>query len=397
MSILAYLVVAFVAIPTAIFLIQCWGAIFTSWLTRGRPIEGEADHSAAVIVPAHNEQQVISATLCSLRPQLGERGRMVVIAHNCDDETARIAREEGAEVLEVNEPDRRGKGWALAAGRDYLADNPPDVMLIVDADTTIEPGFMRQVVATAVERQRPIQGKYLLHVDGDDSDAANHVSSLAFTVKNAVRPLGMKLFGFPCLLNGSGMALPWKLAEHAPLAGGDAGEDYKLGIDLLMRGYPTYYCPQAVVRGPLPRNRQVAAVQRRRWSHSHLTFIRQELPHLLGDFFKRGRLASLGLACDLMVPPLIMLMLLQWIVIAATALLYFLGGSLIPLMIAAAVLLSFVLTLTIVVAVFESKLLSSQVLLGLPRYFFRYLPQYLSFFRKADNSWTKTPRESSAS
>lgn len=400
MSIVAFSIAALVAIPTLIFIVQCLAAMGATWFTTKKTTPStaanDAEYTAAIIIPAHNEQQVITATIRSLLPQMGASGRVVAIAHNCDDETAQVARDAGAEVLELNEPDRRGKGWALAAGRDFLRSNPPDAMVVVDADTVVEPDFLKPIVTMAMQRNSPAQSKYVLHVDSDDADAADYVSSLAFTVRNAVRPLGMKLLGLPCMLTGSGFALPWSLAADAPLAGGHAGEDYKLGIDLTLKGNRPYFCPDAVVRGPLPRTKQVATVQRRRWSHSQLAFMRNELPRLLGDFLLHARLASFGLICDLVVPPLILLMLLQWLAIAATGIIYLAGGSHIPLLITVATCASFLAVLLAVAAVFEKKLLNRKVLLALPRYFFRYLPQYLAFFHKADTQWTKTPRESSA-
>ena len=47
----------------------------------------------------------------------------------------------------------------------------------------------------------------------DISRINNRVAALAFLFKNYIRPLGLKKFGLPCLLTGTGMGIPWKLVK----------------------------------------------------------------------------------------------------------------------------------------------------------------------------------------
>src|SRR5690242_16376925 len=69
-----------------------------------------------ILVPAHDEETGIAATLASIRSQLAPQDRLVVVADNCTDRTAAVAREAGAEVVERTDPARRGKGFALDCG-----------------------------------------------------------------------------------------------------------------------------------------------------------------------------------------------------------------------------------------------------------------------------------------
>jgi cellulose synthase/poly-beta-1,6-N-acetylglucosamine synthase-like glycosyltransferase len=54
----------------------------------------------AVLVPAHDEASVIRATLASITPQLAAGDRLLVVADNCSDDTATLARQAGAQVVE---------------------------------------------------------------------------------------------------------------------------------------------------------------------------------------------------------------------------------------------------------------------------------------------------------
>ena len=78
----------------------------------------------AVLVPAHNESVNVLPTIACLRRQLGARDRLLVIADNCQDDTAELARAAGAEVVERQHAELRGKGYALAFGVDHLRAAP---------------------------------------------------------------------------------------------------------------------------------------------------------------------------------------------------------------------------------------------------------------------------------
>ena len=104
-----------------------------------------------VLIPAHDEGAGVRATVASVRALdwPAERLDVVVIADNCTDDTAAQAAAAGARVLERDAPDARGKGRALAWAVERLAaaGPPPDAVVVVDADCTVEPGLLRAFAA----------------------------------------------------------------------------------------------------------------------------------------------------------------------------------------------------------------------------------------------------------
>lgn len=88
--------------------------------------------ATAIVVPAHNEGVGLLPTLSDLRPQLANNDRLIVVADNCSDETASLARREGVEVIERTDPAHIGKGYALAEAIAYLDRAPPDLVLFVE-------------------------------------------------------------------------------------------------------------------------------------------------------------------------------------------------------------------------------------------------------------------------
>src|SRR5690606_30500033 len=153
--------------------------------------------AVAVIVPAHQEEDGIGDTVTALRSQLRLDDRLLVVADNCTDRTAILAREAGAEVVERVDPARRGKGFALDFGVRYLAEKPPAVVILVDADCRLAPGAIDHLAAEACASGRPAQGLYLLSAP-PDSGIGLQVAELAFLVKNQVRPAGLHRLGLPC-------------------------------------------------------------------------------------------------------------------------------------------------------------------------------------------------------
>lgn len=96
-----------------------------------------------VLIPAHNEEGCIAQTLASLQAQEPAPARIVVVADNCTDGTVRLAREAGVEVFETVGNRHKKAGGLNQALRDILptqGDN--DCVMVMDADTTLDPGFL---------------------------------------------------------------------------------------------------------------------------------------------------------------------------------------------------------------------------------------------------------------
>ncbi|HCV39615.1 MAG TPA: glycosyl transferase, partial [Pseudomonas sp.] len=117
----------------------------------------------AVLVPAHNEATLITSTLASITPQLREGDQLLVVADNCTDQTANLARAAGAQVVERQDLQRRGKGYALDFGVQHLRQSPPEVLIIIDADCQLGAGALEQLAHCCVDYARPAQALYLMH------------------------------------------------------------------------------------------------------------------------------------------------------------------------------------------------------------------------------------------
>jgi cellulose synthase/poly-beta-1,6-N-acetylglucosamine synthase-like glycosyltransferase len=377
-------------LPIAVLFLECCLAVFA----QDKP--NQAAHrlklKTAVLVPAHNEASGIRPVLESLRSQLEADDQLVVIADNCTDETAAVARSTGASVIERQNAVQRGKGYALDYGVQFLAPNPPDVVVIVDADCLVRQGSLQEIAQQAAVSCRPVQALYLMEQPADPKPK-DAVSALAFLVKNLVRPMGLTQLNLPCLLTGTGMAFPWEVMQKAALASGNIVEDMQLGVDLAIDGHPPLFCSTARVTGLLPQQQHAAKSQRTRWEHGHLQTIATQVPKLLKTAFAQRRIDLLALALELSVPPL-SLLVMGWLAITALAAFSGLAGaSWLP-----TVLLSIeggMMMIAILAgwARYGRTELPAQTLLAVPLYVLWKIPLYFAFLFKPQTEWVRTDRD----
>ncbi len=382
------------AVPSAMLLLECVAAALVD-ADRGEDpaLARAARPPVVVLMPAHDEADGIGAALAGLRAQLAPGDRLLVVADNCRDATARRAREAGAEVLERADPTRRGKGFALAHGLARLAVECPDaVVVIVDADCRCEPGSVEALARSVVAHGAPAQACYLLAAPRTASPGAA-LSAFALLLRNRVRPLGLAALGLPCPLFGSGMAAPVELLARHPQRGASLVEDLELGIDLAVAGHAPRFVPGARVTSVLPADREAARGQRRRWEHGHLQALARGVPRLLAAALRRRRLAPLALGLDLWIPPLSLLVLAEVGLALAGLLRIAAGGSAASLVAALACLAATGAAVALAWARFGRQVASASQLLRAPAYALGKLPVYVGFLLRRQREWVRTRRD----
>jgi len=348
--------------------------------------------SIAVIIPAHNEQVLILSTINSVLSQLNQGDRLIVVADNCTDATASIARTAGAEVVERFNQQDRGKGYALDFGIQYCAENPPEVVIIVDADCLVGAKSLYKLSATCLATGRPVQSLYLMK-SPDGAGLKTRIAEFAWLVKDQVRPSGYALLGFPCQLMGTGMAFLWKDISTANLASGHIVEDLQLGIDFCRAGKPPLFLPEALVTSVFPLSTEGLSGQRTRWEHGHLGVILSEAPGLFAEAIRKANLNLLALALDLIVPPLALLTLLCVAIFAISIILYFTSGLTLALWLVSSCLALLGLAVMLAWAAFGRQVISLASLCYAPIYALLKIPVYLNFLVKRQVSWVRSKRD----
>ena len=379
-----------ILIPCLIFFLECLAA-FVSSSPSGKQVDLERP-TTTILIPAHNEAEQIKEVIESLQTQLGDRDRVIVIADNCHDNTAELARSTGVEVLERENKTERGKGYALDYGMQKIISDPPEVLVILDADCFVIPNTIENLARKAIATGRPVQATYLMK-QPENPSLKDNISMFSIKVKNFVRLLGLNRLGWHSLLTGSGMAFPWSVISQISLAGSKTTDDMQLTVDLALAGSTPVFCPEALVIGRLMKDEN-AQSQRSRWEHGHLEMILVEVPRLIKGFLKTGNLTALGLALDIFIPPL-SLLAMAWMAIAIAIWLatIFTSISALPVIIItvaggflfAGVMLAWVK--------FGRTDLPLRNLIAIPFYVLGKIPIYLQFLIKPQSRWLKTERD----
>ncbi|CAI3803234.1 hypothetical protein GLGCALEP_03315 [Pseudomonas sp. MM221] len=392
MSVLSWLLglLAVIAlVPVCVFFLQMLLACLPP---RSRPLGITERPRVAVLVPAHDEAAIIRATLASVTPQLLAGDRLLVVADNCTDDTARLAREAGAEVVERFDTLRRGKGYALDFGVRHLAEQPPEVVIVVDADCQVGEGAIDCLARRYHQAQRPVQALYLMRAPAG-SGLKVQVAEFAWRVKNLVRPRGWARLGLPCQLMGAGMAFGWHDLALINLANGHLVEDVKLGLDLCQQGKPPVFCPEALVTSQFPASQQGMNSQRTRWEHGHLGLMLADAPKRALAAISQRNGSLLAMTLDLLVPPLALLVLALLGLNLVTWLAYLFSGHATPALIALAALAMLGLAVVLAWARFCRELIPFSVLLYAPFYAARKIPLYLGFLIKRQVEWVRSKRD----
>ncbi|UHC14887.1 glycosyltransferase family 2 protein [Methylobacterium currus] len=348
--------------------------------------------SLAVLVPAHDEAGQIAATVAALRPGLAAGDRLLVVADNCRDATAATARAAGAEVVERDDPARRGKGYALDFGYRHLAHTgPPETLVVVDADCALSPAALDRIARLSAALDGPVQAAYRLDPPPQASSALR-LATVATALKQIGRPLGGSRLGWPCGISGTGFAVPTRLLGTVGLASGHLAEDVKLGLDLALAGHPPRFCPEAEVTSALPAGAAARQAQQTRWEHGHLSLILPYAGALLRAALRRGDARLAAMALDLCVLPLVTLALAEAGLAGLALLWWAVGGGAGPLLITVASLAVLVLTFGLAARRWGRGLLRWQDLAALPRLVAGKAGILGRFAARRQTEWVRTER-----
>jgi 1,2-diacylglycerol 3-beta-glucosyltransferase len=269
------------------------------------PTYGPPRRRFDVVVPAHDEEEGIGETVRSLLAldYPAEMRRVVVVADNCRDATADRARQAGAEVLVRTDPERRGKGYALAlAFQRSIAGGFADAVVVVDADTSVTPNLLHAFAARLDAGAEAIQAEY--GVRNPEASWRTRLVTIAFSLFNTLRCLGRERLGCSVGLRGNGMCFAISALREVPHQAFSIVEDLEYGVRLGLAGRRIHYAAEAEVRGDMAASSAASKVQRRRWEGGRLRIAREHALPLLRRGLATPDRVLLDLGLDLATPPL---------------------------------------------------------------------------------------------
>jgi cellulose synthase/poly-beta-1,6-N-acetylglucosamine synthase-like glycosyltransferase len=386
------IIASVLAIPVAVFCLEIIAAVVSSQpkvvIRSARGIRPRL----AVLVPAHNEGTGLLPTLADVQSQLLPGDRLVVVADNCTDDTAAVARTGGAEVIERHDETKLGKGYALDFALRHLGLDPPEIVVFVDADCRVETGAIDELVVTSARTGRPVQALHIM-TSPEKSLVNNQVAEFAGRVKLCLRQRGLSALGLPCPLMGTGMAFPWEVVCTADFASGSIVEDLKLGLELSLAGYPPIFCPSACVISEFPSSIKGTRTQRKRWEQGHIDMILRDAPRLFCLAITHRNWNLLALTLDLAVPPLSLLVILVGGIFVVAAGVAFFGFSSAAFVVSTAVVVALVIAIFIAWLECGRDILPTRAVLSIASYVMGKIGLYYQvLLGKGNAQWNRTDR-----
>jgi cellulose synthase/poly-beta-1,6-N-acetylglucosamine synthase-like glycosyltransferase len=261
-------------------------------------------------VPAHNEAAGITRTVKNLLKLAWPKNqfRVLVVADNCTDETAEVARAAGADVLVRTDTEKRGKGYALAfAFNQSRLDANSDAVVIVDADSEASPNLLEAFAIRIEDGAVAVQAHY--GVLNASASWRTRLMAIALGSFHKLRSRGRERLGVSCGIRGNGWGVTHALLGSLPYQAFSLTEDIEFGIELGLAGHRVEYVDEASVDGEMVTGAEAAKSQRQRWESGRFALIAAKLPALLRTAVKRPSATCLDLAADLLVMPLSYLVL----------------------------------------------------------------------------------------
>lgn len=272
---------------------------------RSAPICAQRDQKFLIIVPAHDEAAGIARTVESLKSLdwPADQFRTLVIADNCSDDTASIAREAGAQVLERSDANLRGKGYALKLAYEHaLEESWADAVVVIDADTDTSPLMLRAFAARLEQGAGAVQAFY--GVRNPMASWRTRLSTIALAIFHRLRGRGRERLGLSSGLRGNGMCFALEALRKVPHRAFSLVEDLEYGIELGRAGIRVWYADEAEVLADMVSGEKAARSQRERWEGGRLRMAQTHGPRLLADALRQRSAVLLDLAADVLTPPL---------------------------------------------------------------------------------------------
>ncbi|MGI5902511.1 MAG: glycosyltransferase family 2 protein [Desulfitobacteriia bacterium] len=226
----------------------------------------------AVVVAAHNEEQVITPLIKNLKdmhypPELFE---IFVVADNCTDKTALLARKAGAHVYQRFNDKKRGKGYALEwlFARIFALNKKFDAVVIFDADNLVKKNFLAEMNNKLCEGEKIIQG-YIDSKNPYDTWVTN-TFSIAFWLMNRMIQLARHNLKISNTLAGTGMCISYDVLKKLGWEAHSLTEDLEFTMRALMHGIKTSWAHDARVYDEKPLTFIQSCRQRKRWAQGQV-------------------------------------------------------------------------------------------------------------------------------
>ena len=273
------------------------------WLRKAKPHAAAKRNRYAVLICARNESGVIADLIESIHSQTYDQSllRIFVLADNCTDDTAAIARAHGAVAYERFNTEQVGKGYALQTLLHYLERDYPegfDGYFVFDADNILAPDYMERMNEAFSDGHQIITSYRNSKNYGDNWISAGY--ALWFLRESRYLNHARHLLGSSCAVSGTGFLFSRRVLEEVgPWPFHLLTEDIEFSIHQITRGRKVAFCPDAVLYDEQPTTFRQSWRQRQRWAKGYIQVFRHYGRDLIRGIF-RGSWSCFDMSMNIM-------------------------------------------------------------------------------------------------
>ena len=275
------------------------------------------NHKFMAIIPAHNEEAVVANLIESLKNQTYDSKLydIYVIADNCTDRTAKVAKDAGAIVFERFDPEHKTKGYALQWFlKQKIEENADyDAFFIFDADNIVDKNFIKSMNQKLCQGEDVVQGYRDIKNPTDNWITAGY--ALFYWTMHRFYHLARYNIGLSTLLNGTGFMVRFDLIKPNGWQTETLTEDIEFSLKTIIQGKKVGWATDAIVYDEQPTSFKQSWSQRSRWTVGHMQCVKRYTMELANSVKEHKTLTSLdGLLYMIGTTPMLVLTVLLMVV-----------------------------------------------------------------------------------
>ncbi len=244
---------------------------------KDKPLKVKKDHRFMAIIPAHNEEAVVGNLIESLKNQTYNKDLydIYVIADNCTDNTAKIAKEAGAIVYERYDETKKTKGYALNwfLQQKIAEDAPYDAFFVFDADNIVDKNFIKNMNKKLCQGEDVVQGYRDIKNPSDNWITAGY--AIFYWQMHRFYHLARYNLGLSPLLNGTGFMVKFDVVKPQGWDTETLTEDIEFSLKRIIKGKKLGWATDAIVYDEQPTGFRQSWSQRSRWTVGHIQCIKR--------------------------------------------------------------------------------------------------------------------------
>ena len=244
---------------------------------KDKPLKVNKEHRFMAIIPAHNEEAVVGNLIESLKNQTYNKDLydIYVIADNCTDNTAKIAKEAGAIVYERFDEAKKTKGYALNwfLQQKIAEDAPYDAFFVFDADNIVDKNFIKNMNKKLCQGEDVVQGYRDIKNPSDNWITAGY--AIFYWQMHRFYHLARYNLGLSPLLNGTGFMVKFDVIKPQGWDTETLTEDIEFSLKRIIKGKKLGWATDAIVYDEQPTGFRQSWSQRSRWTVGHIQCIQK--------------------------------------------------------------------------------------------------------------------------